>query len=307
VGTYAIACSGLTSTNYAISFVQGLLTITTAPLTIRANDAARAFGVTNPPLNNVVASGFANGDMLASLTGTLTCTTTATPASSAGSYPITCAGLSSPNYSITYLPGALTIKSDTLTVTANNAVRQYGSANPSFTASFAGFVNGDTPASLGGSLACATTATQSSVVGTYPITCSGLSSPNYAITYVAGQLTITPPLCVASATPAISITRSGFSYSVISKRFAQTLTLTNTSGSALTGPIYVVLDSLSSNAGLYNSGGSTGCAAPLGNPYVSVAGTLNAGASTTLVLQFTDPANSAISYTTRVLSGAGQP
>lgn len=307
VGIYPTTCSGAVDANYTISFVQGLLTITSAPLNIAANNTARAFGIANPPLNNVVASGFVNGDTLASLTGTLTCTTTATPASPAGSYPITCAGLSSPNYSITYLPGTLTIKSDTLTVTANNAARQYGSANPSFTVSFAGFVNGDTPASLGGSLACATTATQSSVVGTYPITCSGLSSPNYAITYVAGHLTITPPLCVASAIPAVSITRSGFSYSFISKRYAQTLTLTNTSGSPLSGPIYLVLDNLSSNASLYNSGGSTGCAAPLGSPYVSVAGTLNAGASTTLVLQFTDAANSAISYTTRVLSGAGQP
>jgi len=144
-------------------------------------------------------------------------------------------------------------------------------------------------------------------VGTYPITCSGLSSPNYAITYVAGQLTISPPLCASNATAAVSITRSGFSYSVISKRYAQTLTLTNASGSSIAGPIYVVLDSLSSNASLNNSGGSTDCAAPLGSPYVSVAETLNAGASTTLVLQFTDPGNSAISYTTRVLSGAGQP
>jgi hypothetical protein len=113
--------------------------------------------------------------------------------------------------------------------------------------------------------------------------------------------------CAASVNGSVSVTRSGFSYSIISKRYAQTLTLTNASGRSIAGPIYVVLDSLSSNASLNNSGGSTGCAAPLGSPYVSVAGTLNAGASTTLVLQFTDPGNSAISYTTRVLSGAGQP
>jgi hypothetical protein len=113
--------------------------------------------------------------------------------------------------------------------------------------------------------------------------------------------------CAPDVSNAVSIVRSGFSYSVISKRYAQTLTLTNTSGSALTGPIYVVLDSLSSNASLYNSGGSTACAAPLGSPYVSVAGTLSTGASATVVLQFTDPGNSAISYTTRVLLGAGQP
>ncbi len=201
VGTYTIVCSGVASTNYTISFAPGLLTITPAPLTITANDAARAYGAANPPLNTVTASGFANGDTLSSLTGTLACTTVATPTSPAGAYPILCMGLSSPNYSITYLPGTLTIKSDTLTVTAINAVRQYGSANPSFAASFAGFVNGDTPASLGGSLACATTATPASSVsgGPYPINCSGLNSASYAINYVPGALTISPaPLVVAA-------------------------------------------------------------------------------------------------------------
>jgi len=198
-GTDPITCSGLTSSNYAISFAPGTLTITPAPLTIAANNISRAYGVANPPLNNVTASGFVNGDTLASLAGTLVCTTTATASSAAGSYPILCSGLSSQNYSITYVPGTLAISSDVLTVTANNATRQYGKANPAFTATFAGFVNGDTPASLTGSLACATSATPSSAVGTYAINCSGLSSANYAMTYVTGTLTSTPaPLTIAA-------------------------------------------------------------------------------------------------------------
>jgi hypothetical protein len=199
-GTYPITCSGLTSSNYTITFAQGILTITPVPLTIAANNLSRAYGVANAPLNNVTASGFVNGDTLTSLSGTLVCTTTATASSLAGSYPILCSGLSSQNYSITYLPGALTISSDVLSVTANNATRQYGSANPTFAATFAGFVNGDTPTSLTGSLACATSGTQSSAVGTYAINCSGLSSANYAITYVTGALTITPaPLTIAAS------------------------------------------------------------------------------------------------------------
>ena len=181
--------------------MQGSLTVTPTALIITAGNASRAFGLANPLLNNVSASGFANGDTLASLAGALACTTTATPASPAGTYPITCTGLSSPNYSITFLPGTLTIKADALTVAANNAARQYGSTNPSFTASFSGFVNGDTPASLGGSLACTTPATPTSSVsgGPYPINCSGLTSANYAISYVPGALIITPaPLTVAA-------------------------------------------------------------------------------------------------------------
>ena len=65
----------------------------------------------------------------------------------------------------------------------------------------------------------------------------------------------------------------------------------------------LVLDDLSSNAGLYNSAGTTQCAAPLGSPFVSLAGPLAPGASTTAVLQFTDPKKTGISYTTRVLAG----
>jgi hypothetical protein len=59
-----------------------------------------------------------------------------------------------------------------------------------FTASAAGFVNGDTFASLSGALAFATSATAQSAVGAYPVTPSGLSSSNYVITFVTGALSV---------------------------------------------------------------------------------------------------------------------
>ena len=96
-------------------------------------------------------------------------TTTATPASSVGTYPITASGAASSNanYTITYASGTLTVTPASLTVTASNKSRTYGAANPVFTASFAGFVNGDTAAALSGALMFSTTATASSAVGTY--------------------------------------------------------------------------------------------------------------------------------------------
>ena len=105
----------------------------------------------------------------------------------------------------------------------------------------------------------------------------------------------------------VAVTRSGFSYSPLAKRYAQTLALTNTAGSTITGPIYVILDNLTSSAALYNTGGSTACAAPTGSPYVSIAGPIGAGANINVMLQFTDPTNAAISYSARFLAGAGQP
>ncbi len=77
-----------------------------------------------------------------------------------------------------------------LAVRANDAVKSFGAPVPAFVASAAGFVNGDSFASLGGAIAFATTAGQASPVGTYPIVPSGVTSANYAITFVIGTLSV---------------------------------------------------------------------------------------------------------------------
>ena len=76
-----------------------------------------------------------------------------------------------------------------LTITANNASRVYGAANPSFTASYAGLVNGDTSAVVSG-LSLTTPATTTSAPGTYAIVPSGGSAASYTLSYVNGALTI---------------------------------------------------------------------------------------------------------------------
>ena len=81
-----------------------------------------------------------------------------------------------------------------LTVTANNATKVYGAALPALSASYSGFVNGDTSAGLTTQPTLATTATASShVAGSpYAITASGAASSNYTISYVAGSLAVNP-------------------------------------------------------------------------------------------------------------------
>ena len=64
----------------------------------------------------------------------------------------------------------LTVNKAILTVTANNASNVYGTANPAFTPTYSGFVNGDTSAVLTGSPSLTTTATAASPVGSYTIT-----------------------------------------------------------------------------------------------------------------------------------------
>jgi hypothetical protein len=198
VGTYPITPAGLTSSNYTISYVTGTLTVTPAVLTITANNQTKAYGTANPALT-VGYSGFVNGDTAASLTTPPSVTTTATAASGVGTYSITASGAASPNYTIGYVSGTLTVTPAVLTITANNDTRAYGAANPAFTAGYAGFVNGDTAASLGGTLTFSTTATPASAVGTYPVTPAGLTSSNYTIGYVTGTLTVTPAVLTITA------------------------------------------------------------------------------------------------------------
>ena len=168
------------------------LTVTsqTIPLTITANNATRAYGAANPAFS-VTASGFVSGDTLAVLNGTLTCTTTASPSAPVGTYPISCSGLSSPKYAITFVPGTLSVTPAPLTITANNLTKAFDQPNPVLTWVATGFVNGENTNVLTTLPTCTTTATTTSPAGSYPITCSGAAAANYSITYVPGTLTVT--------------------------------------------------------------------------------------------------------------------
>jgi len=117
--------------------------------------------------------------------------------------------------------------------------------------------------------------------------------------------TVTTP-CATDVTGSISLIRSGYVLNFGTQRFYQTVTLTNTSGSAIGGPIALNLESLSGDAALFNKSGTTSCAAPLGGPYINAtSGSLASHASVSVVLQFTDPTRGSITYTPRVLAGGG--
>jgi hypothetical protein len=173
------------------------ITINQAPLSVTAANASRLYGSPNPVFTGSIV-GIKNGDNI-----TATYATTATQSSPVGTYPIV-PTLVDPdnklgNYTVTSTNGVLTINPAPLTITAQDATKVLNSPNPSFTASYSGFVLGEGPAVLSGTLTCTTTALLNSPVGSYPITCSGQTSTNYAITYVAGTLHIdfaTNAICV---------------------------------------------------------------------------------------------------------------
>jgi sugar lactone lactonase YvrE len=90
-------------------------------------------------------------------------------------------------------PREVTVAPAPLTITAVSQTMAAGQTVPTLTATFSGFVDGDTAASLGTPPVLSTTATSASPPGTYPIDVSGASSPNYAIRFVDGTLTVVPP------------------------------------------------------------------------------------------------------------------
>jgi len=86
--------------------------------------------------------------------------------------------------------GTLEITPAALVIRADDQNMMYGAPLPSFTASYEGLVNGDTPASLSVPPTLATAATSDSPPGSYEITAAGAIAPNYTISYVSGTLDV---------------------------------------------------------------------------------------------------------------------
>jgi hypothetical protein len=151
-----------------------------------------------------------------------------------------------------------------LTVTANNASQAAGAANPPFTASYNGFVNGDNAGVLGGSPAFSTTVTPSSPAGLYPIVVSQgtLTDSNYTFSFVNGTLSVV-------AAPTISLTTSAV-LSEVPGGYQAVITVTNTG----TGP--------ASNVALNTATLGPGAGSPLPQSVAS----LGAGSSTTFTVMF---------------------
>src|SRR5262249_37379053 len=147
------------------------LTVQKAPLTVLAVSTSKVYGQDNPGFS-VLYSAFRNGDTAASLGGSLGFSTQATRGSPVGTYAVTPAGLTSDNYAITFQAGTLTVNRKALIVTADDKGMVYGQAVPALTVGYNGFVNGDDPSVLSGTVNLSTAATSSSDVGSYAISIS---------------------------------------------------------------------------------------------------------------------------------------
>ncbi|HLX61616.1 MAG TPA: MBG domain-containing protein, partial [Planctomycetota bacterium] len=192
IGPYSIVATladpGNKLPNYAVTLNTGTLTINAAPLSVVADNKSKTYGDPNPTLTGTL-SGVVNGDAI-----TASYSTSATSGSAAGTYAIIPA-LNDPasklgNYALTSTNGTLTVNKAALSAVASDATRTYGAANPTFSGSLTGVVNGDNIVAAFDSVA-----TPASVVGTYPIAPSlidpGNKQGNYTVAFTNGTLTVT--------------------------------------------------------------------------------------------------------------------
>ncbi|WP_299840248.1 BspA family leucine-rich repeat surface protein [uncultured Tenacibaculum sp.] len=222
VGDYVIN-STLSHPNYTITYVSDDLTITPKSITITADAKTKVYGDPDPSLTYQITSGSLNpGDVL---TGSLTRVT----GENVGDYTIN-SSLSNSNYTITYISDDLTITSKSITVTADAKSKVYGDADPSFTYQItSGTLN------LGDILTGSLTRVTGENVGDYTIN-SSLSNPNYTITYVSNDLTITPKSITITADAKTKV------YGDVDPSFTYQITLGSlNSGDVLVGSLTRVL------------------------------------------------------------------
>ncbi len=193
--------------------VLKVVSVTPPVLTINANDRAKIYGdAVNFVGTEFVTDGLQEEDTVTGVT--LTSPGAAASAPVGGSpYPIVASnavGNGLEDYDIVYVDGSLTVNRKALTITVNNATWQIGTPFPQFTVNYDGFVLGQDANVLGDSLVFETPANSTSNVGTYTVTAGGLSSTNYAITFVPGTLTVTPQIVDINIRPeSLNINQNG--------------------------------------------------------------------------------------------------
>jgi len=194
-----IVLGGADASNYVLgtSVASASATISQASLVVRGvTGVTRPYdGTTSLPGSSSYGSvqGLVSGDSV-NVVGTA-----AFASPDAGSVgvvrgSVAISGADAANYRMVWQDGAGVITKRALTVTANDDayfVTQTFASNFNGV-SYAGFIPGESAASLGGSLTVTKSSPGSNLPGSYQLTPGGLVSNNYDFTYVPGGLTILP-------------------------------------------------------------------------------------------------------------------
>lgn len=210
VGTYDIVPTkaiGLGVDNYAITFVNGTLTVLSKPLVIKAIDATRIYGT---PINitgkefSIAAGSFVDKDTVLSVV--MHCAGL-TQLAAYGNYPITIDGAIGRrlgNYTLTYTPAELVVEKKKITVTANILSKVYGTdysfTGKEYTSDKSQFVGTDSIASV---QLVSAASPQKVAVGDYGLTMTdvlGAGITNYDMKWVNATFKVVPMPIVITAT-----------------------------------------------------------------------------------------------------------
>ena len=144
---------------------------------------------------------------------------------------------------------------------------------------------------------CTVSGTLAEFIAAGPCTIQANQAGN--TTYSAARPVIQTLTAYADVSSQVSVTVSAFARNHLTGIWSATLTVTNTSAAAISGPIEVSIGNLSSDATMVNMSGTHA-----GLPYDTLStGALGAGASASVLLQFSNPSNGSITFTTATFSG----
>ncbi|MBF4473531.1 PKD-like domain-containing protein, partial [Flavobacterium sp. HJJ] len=204
--------TGLTAANYSFSAATGTITITKANSAITATGSISFTytGLVQGPTTSTVTGSTGAVTYSYSGTGVTTYGPSATRPINAGTYQVIASVASDANYNAASSSAlAFTINKATITITASNRSKCYGTAltlgTTAFTAS--GLQNGETITSVTLTSTGGYDASLSQTAGSYignimpsNPTGAGFSASNYAITFVGGDLTINDKPTIANIT-----------------------------------------------------------------------------------------------------------
>ncbi|MDB5252597.1 MAG: type sorting protein [Flaviaesturariibacter sp.] len=194
-GTYPIVPAGATAANYAITFVNGVMTVSPrstqtitfnpiVPKTYGAADFLPGATSSNPATpvtyvsSNPLVATIVNGRI--HIVGAGTASITASQAGSLLFFP-------APD-----VPQTLTVNKASLTIRAVDTTRMQGEPNPVFRLVYTGFVNGEGLSVLSTQPTATTAAGSNAAPGYYPIVVDGAVAANYNVSYTNGRLTVFP-------------------------------------------------------------------------------------------------------------------
>jgi hypothetical protein len=205
VGTHNVTFTGVTLNSttdntgqYVVTnIVDGTLTINPTEAIVTAVNKIKTYGDTDPELTATI-TGMVNSES----TDLISYSISRATGNNVGDYVITPTGETTQgNYTVSYETGILTINQKVLTITAQDQTITYGEV-PNNGVTYSGFITGENENTTGvftGTLVYSynsqadgqgTSYTTTIPAGTHYIIPSGLTATNYAITYVAGELTV---------------------------------------------------------------------------------------------------------------------